>query len=44
LAALATDELDPKLVGRARGPDAGKVAAQLVYAERRTAVVFIEQR
>jgi hypothetical protein len=35
LAALATDEL---------GPDAGKVAAQLVYGERRMAVVFIEQR
>jgi hypothetical protein len=44
LAALATDELDPKLVGRVRGPDAGKVAAQLVYGERRMAVVFIEQR
>lgn len=44
LAALPTDELDPKLIGRTRRPDAGEVAAQLVYAERRMAVVLIEQQ
>jgi len=43
LTALATNELDPKLVGRARGPNAGEVATQLMYAERRMAVVAIEQ-
>jgi hypothetical protein len=44
LAARLTDEFDPKVVGCARGPDAGEVPAQLMDAERRMSIIRIEQQ
>jgi hypothetical protein len=43
LPAAVTQEFDPEVIGRARRRDAGEVTLKLVDAERRMALICIEQ-